>query len=305
MLHRLTFRAMGCEILAFLEQDEDSKPTILDEIPAWFEEWEQTFSRFRLNSELSRLNRTFDQPIEVSEAFWEVFQTASWADEYSNGLVTPTVLDSMLEAGYDRSFDILPREQFYMGTTSMLADRPLSMIVADASNRTITLPKGVHFDFGGVAKGWAAHQTVERIKEYGPCLVNAGGDIAISEPRIDGEAWLVGVSNPFETGKDIEVMKVKRGGIASSGKDRRHWNQNGMFRHHIINPLTGLPAETNLLRVTVLAPTVMEAEVAAKAVFILGYEAGLHWIEEHNELAGAMILETGELIHSQNMQEYF
>lgn len=304
MLHRHSFRAMGCEMLALLESESDSTPVILDSVPAWFEDWEGSLSRFRLNSELSLLNRTFDQPIKVSDVFWEVFQSALQADQLSDGLVTPTVLDSMIEAGYDQSFDTLPRNQFHSMSPIMLADHPLSMVVADSLTRTITLPEGIRLDFGGVAKGWAAHETVERLKEYGPCLMNAGGDIAVSGPRMDGSAWPIGVSNPFETGADLEVLHVKRGGVASSGKDRRHWNQNGVFRHHIINPYTGQPAETDLMRVTVVAPTVMEAEAAAKTAFILGYENGLEWIESRPDFAAAMILESGELLHSQRMQEY-
>jgi thiamine biosynthesis lipoprotein ApbE len=48
----------------------------------------------------------------------------------------------------------------------------------------------------------------------------------------------------------------------------------------------------------------MEAEAAAKTAFILGREKGLEWIESQPEFAGLMILESGEIIHSQRMQEY-
>lgn len=304
MLHRLPFRAMGCEMITLLEQESDSAPAILDSVPAWFEDWEQSLSRFRHNSELSQINRTFDQPTVVSETFWNVFQIALWADELSGGLVTPTVLDSMIDAGYDRPFDALPRDQFSSMSPTMLADQPLSMVVADSRSRTITLPQGIRLDFGGVAKGWAAHEAVKRLKIYGSCLANAGGDIAVSGPRMDGSAWPIGVSIPFETGADLEILYLMRGGVASSGKDRRNWNQNGVFRHHIINPYTGQPAETSVLRVTVVAPTVMEAEAAAKTTFILGQEKGLEWIESRPEFAAVMILESGEVIHSQRMQEY-
>ena len=92
-------------MLAILEGNTDSPPSILDEVPNWFEDWEQTLSRFRPDSELSRLNRTFDQPVKVSDTLWDVFQYALSAETITNGLVTPTVLDAMLEAGYDQSFD--------------------------------------------------------------------------------------------------------------------------------------------------------------------------------------------------------
>lgn len=304
MLHSLSFRAMGCEMLAIVEQDSEAMPPILDDVPVWFEDWEQSLSRFRHNSELSLLNRTFDQPIHVSRDFWDVFQTARWADKLTEGLVTPTVLDAVIEAGYNQPFEKLPRHQNLPDLQTQLEIHPLAMVIADESARTINLPKGIHLDFGGIAKGWAAHQAVERIQKYGPCLVNAGGDISVSGPQANGTRWPIGVSDPFETESDLEVLHVKRCGIASSGKDRRHWNRNGSFSHHIINPLTGQPAETDLLRVTIIAPTVMAAEAAAKVAFILGPEKGLEWIEERPEFAGLMILENGEIIHSQRMQEY-
>jgi thiamine biosynthesis lipoprotein len=304
MLHRLPFRAMGCEMLAILEHDSESAPDILKEIPDWFEEWEQILSRFRLNSELSLVNRTFDQPIKVSQTFWDVFQNAQWAYEFSDGLVSPTLLDALIDMGYDRPFDELDLYQDNLAGSVLFKNHPLSMVMTDPAAHTITLPQDVRLDFGGVAKGWAAHQTVERLQEYGACLMNAGGDIAISGPQADGKPWPIGISNPFEPGTDLDVLHLKGCGVASSGRDRRYWNQNNLFRHHIINPFTGLPAESNLLRVTVVAPTVMEAEAAAKTTFILGGRFGMEWIESHPAYAGTFILDNGEMLYSRSMDKY-
>jgi len=304
MLHRLPFRAMGGEMLAILEDNNDSSPSILEKIPGWFEEWEQSLSRFRSNSELSRLNQTCDQPVEVSDTLWEVFQYALSAETITNGLVTPTVLDAMLEAGYDQNFDTLPRYQSQHGLQVLSAVYPLSVITWDEKSRTICLPYGVHLDFGGVAKGWAAHQTAERLKEYGPALMSAAGDIAIGGSLASGEPWKIGVKNPFEQGSDFETLKLSRCGVATSGRDRRRWNRNGLPRHHIIDPNTGQPAETDVMTATIIAPTVMEAEAAAKAVLILGGEEGLKWIEADPVLAGIVVLENGHTFYSQRINEY-
>ena len=302
MFYSHPFRAMGSDMLVILQSDSKSAQNVLQDVPSWFEEWEQSLSRFRLDSELSRLNRTFDQPVGVSTALWEVFQTAVWADEFSNGLVTPTVLDALLDAGYDLPFDELSREQF--GMLPQPEHHPLSLIVADSKNQTITLPKGVRLDFGGVAKGWAAQQAMERLREFGPCLVNAGGDIAVSGPHADGSPWQIGISDPFHIGNDFDTLFVKQGGVASSGKDRRKWKRNGLLQHHIINPNTGLPVETNVLRVTAVAPNVIEAEAAAKTAFILGKERGLAWLEEQPSFAGLMVMDSGEVFITSSMTEY-
>ena len=302
MFYSHPFRAMGSDMLVILQSDSKSAQNVLQDVPNWFEEWEQSLSRFRLDSELSRLNRTFDQPVSVSSALWEVFQTSVWADEFSNGLVTPTVLDALLDAGYDLPFDELSREQF--GMLPQPEHHPLSLIVADPENQTITLPKGVRLDFGGVAKGWAAQQAMERLRGFGPCLVNAGGDIAVSGPHADGSPWQIGVSDPFHAGSDFDTLLVKQGGVASSGKDRRKWKRNGLLQHHIINPNTGLPVQTDVLRVTVVAPNVIEAEAAAKTAFILGKERGLAWLEAQPSFAGLMVMDSGEVFITSSMTEY-
>jgi FAD:protein FMN transferase len=304
MLHLKPFRAMGGDMLAIMEGDRESPPSIMDEVPGWFEGWEQALSRFRADSELSRLNRTFDQPVKVSDTLWDVFQYALSAETLTNGLVTPTVLDAMLEAGYDQSFDTLPRYQSQYGLQVLSAVNPLSVVTWDKRSKTICLPYGVRLDFGGVAKGWAAHQTAERLKEYGSALMNAAGDIAIGGALANGEPWQIGVRNPFEPDSDFETLNLNRCGVATSGRDRRHWSRNGQPRHHIIDPHTGLPAETDVITATVVAPTVMEAEAAAKTVFMLGGEEGLKWIESDPVLAGIIILENGHTFYSQRISEY-
>jgi thiamine biosynthesis lipoprotein len=304
MLHRLPFRAMGGEMLAILEGENDSPPPILNDVTRWFEEWEQALSRFRADSELSLLNNTFDQPVKVSDTLWDVFQYALSAETITNGLVTPTVLDAMLGAGYDQTFDSLPQNQWRNGPPNLSAVNPLSVVTWDEKSQAICLPKGVHLDFGGVAKGWAAHQTVERLKGYGPALMNAAGDIAVSGPRADGEGWQIGIKDPFEPESDFEILKLKHGGVATSGRDRRHWSRNGQLRHHIINPYTGQPAETDVMTATIIAPTVMEAEAAAKAALILGGVEGLKWIEADSVLAGILVLENKNMLYSQKISEY-
>jgi thiamine biosynthesis lipoprotein len=304
MFHRLNFHAMGSDVLVVLDSQSDQASQSLSQIPEYFEDWEQSLSRFRADSELSRLNRTVDQPMPVSATLWYVFETSQWAEQFTNGLVTPTVLDAMLELGYDQSFDSLPRYQHQSFMLSPVMTQSLTVVVADKGDQTICLPQGVHLDFGGIAKGWAAHQAVESLKVEAPALVNAGGDIAISGPCSNGTAWEIKVKNPFDKDSDFEVLYVMCGGVATSGKDRRRWIQNDQLRHHIIDPMTGLPAVTDLMSATVIAPNVMEAEASAKAVIILGAEDGLAWIEAHEELAGLLVLENGEAWYSKRMKEY-
>ncbi len=302
MLRRLEFHAMGCEMLAVLESNVLSQT--LPVVTQWFEEWEQVLSRFRYDSELTRLNQTHDQPIQVSEVLWDVYQAAMRAEQLTGGLVTPTVLYAMLDAGYDRPFDELAERGLPLAGSMNTVDSPRLDISANEANRTITLSRGIGLDFGGVGKGWAAQHAMERLQAEGPALVDAAGDIAISGPRGDGSPWQIGVADPFHSGEEIEVLFLNKCGVATSGKDRRRWFQDGVLKHHIINPLTNQPAETDVLTVTVVAPDVMQAEAAAKAVFIQGSGPGLEWIESHPEFAALFILNDGQMVYSQTMEDY-
>ena len=95
---------MGSRMLAALECPLE-EAGILQEVPGWFEEWEQVFSRFNPDSELNRLNANQGEPFHVSAQLWEVLKLSLENVQTSNGLVTPAVLNQMENAGYDRSFE--------------------------------------------------------------------------------------------------------------------------------------------------------------------------------------------------------
>jgi FAD:protein FMN transferase len=302
MMHRHEFHAMGSRIVAVVDSDE--APVVLGRLPGRFEAWEQCLSRFRNDSELCELNRRAGCPVAVSEALWEVFETSRQADRCTGGLVNPLVMDALTRAGYDRSFDELEvsADGFRM-PLDLQPVPPLESIVADCAARTIRLPEGAQLDFGGIAKGWAAHQAMRMLQPYGPALVGAGGDIAIGGPRLDGDPWEVAVEDPFLLGEYVESLFVEQGGIATSGRDYRRWTRAGIAQHHIIDPRTGLPADTDILTATIIAPTAVLAEAYAKAVLIVGSEAALAWLDAE-ALAGLLILEDGRRLDSRSLDHY-
>lgn len=303
-MKRIEFHAMGSRMLAVVDSASPRAEKVLNQVPAWFEEWEQALSRFRTDSELSRLNRSGGRPVRVSDTLWEVFHATREAERFTAGLVTPTVLDALLEAGYDRSFELLPPVQTADLETILKLPDLSTAISWDGPARTLTLPESVHLDLGGIGKGWAAQNAVKRLSTYGSALVDAGGDIAISGPRPDGEAWSVGIHDPFQPDTHFETLKLSRCGVATSGKDYHRWRRDGVWYHHIIDPRTGRPAATNVLAATVIAPTAVQAEAAAKAALILGSWEGMDWLEADPGLAGVLVLDSGDYLYSQRMGNY-
>src|SRR5690349_2489152 len=191
-LRILTFPAMGTTI-SILAPDENAEAA--RDATRWlFAEWEATLSRFRTDSELSRLNARAGKWVPVSSLLFDVTATALEAARATNGVFDPTLLRQLVSLGYDRTFTAL----------SPIAP-PLSEVVQpgggwrgiqlDGGERRIFLPAGVALDFGGIAKGMAADAAVERLREMGIAsgCVNAGGDLATFGLPPDGDGWPIGV----------------------------------------------------------------------------------------------------------------
>jgi thiamine biosynthesis lipoprotein len=304
-VQQIEFRAMGSQMLAVLDGDMAGADR-LAQVPEWFERWEQRLSRFREDSELNGLNRRSGQPVRVSPVLWEVARLALQAAFQTEGLVTPAVLTALEAAGYDRSFDSLD-------PTRPLAAAPadLSASVGDwraiecqPGSRSLRLPPGMRLDFGGIAKGWAADVAARRLQGFGPALVDAGGDISVSGPLADGQPWPIGIGDPLRRGRNLAVLAIRQGGVATSGRDYRRWQRDGVWQHHILDPRTGSPAETDVLSATVVGRSAAEAEMAAKAALILGSAGGLAWLEARPEFAGLLVLEDGRTAQSRRMNEY-
>jgi FAD:protein FMN transferase len=298
-MQRLEFRAMGCHMTAVL--DADRHAASVQDVPVWFEAWEQTFSRFRADSELSRLNQHAGHWTRVSAAMWDVMHIALVAARWTDGVYSPTILKALESAGYDRTFDAITAS---VEPITPQPDGQWRSIQRQSLNRSICLPPDVRLDLGGIVKGWAADRAAKKLGAHGPALIDAGGDVAVSGPRADGSPWPIGVLNPFQPDQPFETLKIERGGVATSGKDYRRWLRDGKWQHHLIDPRTGLPAQTDVLSATVIAPTTVEAEIAAKVIAICGSEEGLAWLEEQPGYAAIIVREDGRAVYSAQMNQY-
>ncbi|MGN6360574.1 MAG: FAD:protein FMN transferase [Thermomicrobiales bacterium] len=298
-IRQQAFTAMGCEMLAALDAPDEGPAT---EAPAWFATWEAILSRFRSTSELNQLNNAGGAPFVASRPLWLVLQTALWAARQSAGLVVPTLLPALEAAGYDRTFATIAAAA--TGTsTALVAPAPAvagdwRAILCEARSRTIRLPAGMRLDLGGVAKGWAADRAAQRLGRAGPALIDAGGDIAASAPPRTLPGWPIGVADPRAPGGQLALLCLTRGGVATSGSDYRRWWRAGRWWHHLIDPRTGLPAESDVLSATVVAPTAREAEMAAKVVIFLGQRDGLAWLEARPRLAGLLVGQDNSVLTS-------
>jgi thiamine biosynthesis lipoprotein len=274
-MRRTSFRAMGTEVEVLLDALESAESSVtLQRVQDEFERLEALLSRFRPDSELSALNRSGCG--RGGPELVEVTLLALDARERTSGRFDPTVHDALVSAGYDRTFDEI------VGGVAVAVAAPsapcLGRVAVDAATGLIELGPGTRLDLGGIAKGYAVDRACAQLEVAGPGLVNAGGDLAAR-----GRAWPVGVETPAGT----LTLELEDGAIATSGRDRRRWTTSRGEAHHLIDPATGVPAASDLLRVTVVARTAVEAEVLAKSLFLAGSDRAE---EEADELRVPCVL---------------
>jgi thiamine biosynthesis lipoprotein len=286
-MSREEFRAMGTTISMLLPESQSEVGAQI--VRTLFAEWEQTLSRFLPESELSRLNQQAGTPVAVSDLLYDVLATALTAARATEGVYDPALLDQLVQIGYDRTFDELEDVRF----DPIIPGEPGGRwrgIKVDPIRRHVTFPTGIKLDFGGIAKGMAVDAALESLLQSGvkQALVNAGGDLAVLGLPPDEEQWMVAVpgQNKFWT------IPLHHGAVATSGIAHRHWWQGNTLRHHILDPRTGLPAQSDLWSVTVVADRCEQAEVAAKVAFILGSRPGADFLRRHR-IAGLLVHEDG------------
>lgn len=255
MMQQRSFSAMGTTIELLVEARDAEQA--FDAAEAEFERLEQVMSRFRPTSELSQLNR--DGAIDASQDLAEVVELALAARERTAGRFDPTVHDALVGAGYDQTFAEIDPD----GPAATA--RCGGGVTVDGHR--IALEPGYRLDLGGIGKGFAAERVAQLLALAGPCLVSAGGDVAVRGVPAQG-TWPVAIDESLTLGLD-------RGGLATSGRDRRRWRRDGVEAHHLIDPATGRPAVTDILRVTAIGSDAVDAEVLAKTLFLGGSGAAI------------------------------
>jgi FAD:protein FMN transferase len=238
---------------------------------------EAACSRFRDDSELSRVNRAAGTPIEASPLLAEALRAALRAAAATRGIVDPTVGATMRSLGYDRNFDLVGRS--VRGGFRAIPASGWRSVVLDTRTRLVRVPAGVELDLGATAKALAADRIARCIKwETGSdVLVALGGDIAAAGAPARG--WPVRVTDDHRRpAGEGQTVVVRDGGLATSSTMVRRWRSGGVELHHIVNPRTGSPVVSCWRTASVAAASCLDANAAATAAIVKG-ELALDWLE--------------------------
>jgi thiamine biosynthesis lipoprotein len=229
----------------------------------WVRRLGARLTRFSTDSELSKLNAAAGRWIPISSEMESLLRAASRAYAMSAGLVNVAVLPTMLAIGYTRSLSEGPTLVALDGADPVAALADVLQVRAGEAR----VEAGAGIDLGGIAKGWMADRLCEML---GPnVLANLGGDLYAIGPGPDSAGWPVGVAGT--------TLMLRDQGAATSSVRRRRWGE----VHHLIDPRTGLPSESALDEVSVVAASGFDAEVIAKTALLLGPELASTYCAGH------------------------
>jgi FAD:protein FMN transferase len=254
-------------------------------------------TRFDRASELCALNAEPGGSCSVSPTLAVAVDAALWAARRSNGLVDPTLVGELEDAGYATSRADLPPAAIdealaaapQRAPAAPRSDARWRNVSVDAVAGIVTRPSGMRIDTGGSGKGLAADLAADRLGGYASFVVDAGGDL-----RLGGEhppERVVRIDHPLEDAAAHEFT-LGSGAVATSGIKTRLWRTETGFAHHLLDPSTGEPAWTGVVQASAVAATALEAETLAKMAFLSGPERAREVLAERG---GLLVLDDGSV----------
>lgn len=264
---------------------DQGKDSVYRDVFARLREIENYMSVNISASDVSRINAAAGiEPIQVREDVFTVIERALFYAQLTDGAFDPTVQPLVSLWGFSDDKPHVPSQPEIREVLPLINAQNVEI---NRQTRAVFLKeRGMALDLGGIAKGYAADEAAQVIKNAGinRAIIDLGGDIVIlGEPK-DKRPWRVGIQNPNSNpGIFFGVLEItaKDGqqSVVTSGAYERFFEEDGIRYHHIFSPFSGEPIINDLLSVTVIAPIAMDADALSTAVFVMGYEKGKQLID--------------------------
>ena len=262
-----------------------------EEIEAELQRVDASLSMFNPRSTVSRINR--NETDQADEMLGEVLSLSMVISEATGGAFDPTVAPLVNAWGFGFKSGTLPDSA---QVDSLLSLVGLSGIHLRDGRLTKDNPLSI-LDFSAIAKGYGTDRAAQVLRSHGirDFMVEIGGEVVAEGVNGKGEPWRIGINKPDDdstsTGTGLQdIIRISGGAVATSGNYRNYYVREGRKIAHTINPLTGWPAQQDILSSTVLAPTCAQADAFATAFMVLGLEGAREVLRQQPQLEAYFIL---------------
>lgn len=273
-------------------------PDALDEALGEVQRLDKLLSAQDPDSEVSRLNRGGVVP--VSEDTESLLRAAKEAFALTGGLFDCSVYPLMKLWGFPEKDYHVPSQERIAALLPLVDSERI-----DVSDGSAQLGEGQEIDFGGIAKGYAAMCVMEIFRRHGVknAMISLGGNVQVMGAYQGRHPWTIAVQDPFGGEDYPAVVQVRDSAVVTSGGYQRFFVEDGKRYCHILDPRSGMPAESDLSSVTVVTPDGVLADALSTALFVMGAEDAARFWREHDGFEIVLIDAGGKVFVSEGLSQ--
>lgn len=305
------FYAFNTEVSLKTHGQNDSKPAFAAVVDLC-RRFERQLSRTLEGSEIYQLNNAHGETVEISTQTADVLGRSLWYCRQSEGRFDITV--GAVTQLWDFQNGIIPGDAELIAAVEHVDWRTVELSTEAQGDRNDRDGRVRYFvrlrdpqaavDVGGTAKGIIADEIIALLQRHGlsGAFVNLGGNVAVFGGKPDNSPWRIGIQDPFGKGQLIGVMPLREGSVVTSGLYERSFEHEGRLYHHILDPQTGLPVQTDLAGATVIAKTSSDGDGYSTSLFALGSKEALAFVESIPNVEVILVRQDRTLVLSSGLQ---
>ena len=287
------------------EMGEESAKNAIDEAFALCSHYESLLSRTKEGSDIYKINHAGGKPVDCDPETVEVIRKGLSYSEMSGGAFDITIGRVSDLWDFHAEVPAVPSKE---DLQKAVATVNWKNVIVNGNTVTVTDPD-THLDLGGIAKGFIADRVGEKLEESGvtSAVISLGGNIVCIGQKPagkDSKPFRVGIEKPYsDLSEIVGAVDCEDETIVTSGVYQRFFERDGVRYHHILNPATGYPAETDLAGVTLKARKGRSADCDAMAtiLLIMGEKKGLKAAEEAEGIEAFFITADGRYVSTDGM----
>ncbi|MFA5156077.1 MAG: FAD:protein FMN transferase [Candidatus Omnitrophota bacterium] len=237
---------------------------------------EKLLSKYDPDSEVSKLNSSGE--LKASPETYYIIKKSKAFSAESAGAFDITVAPLVELWGFkEKNFRVPAKEEIASTLERVGSDK---IILNDADNSVKFSVSGMSIDLGAVAKGYAVDCAARKLKESGisSAIVNVGGEVYALGLK-SGKPWVVAIRSPDKKSFHGKLELIDRA-ASTSGNYEQFFIKDNIRYSHIFDPKTGMPVDSGIRGITVLADDCLTADSLATAIFVLGPEKGIALAEK-------------------------
>jgi thiamine biosynthesis lipoprotein len=280
--------------VSLADVDSSQEQSLRKQIQAQLDADDRLMSTWKNDSALSRFNQfNSTAPYPVSEAMSDIITMALRIGKKTDSAMDITVgpLVNLWGFGPHKTPEKIPDEAEITATKALTGLHHLQVINASGKQWLQKDLPELSVDLSTIGEGYAADHLARLMEENGISryLVSVGGTVVARGTNSEGNAWRVAIQKPTDRESVIQALVDINGhAISTSGSYLNYYELDGKRISHIINPQTGSPIDHNLVSVSVIATTAMEADGWDTGLMVLGAEKAKQ-VAEKEKLAVYLI----------------